>query len=122
MIERYNKGISYTNQILSILKEISFGHYNFNQAMLLRNAILINCKLCSIELVLGLTSSQILKLEQCDHYFLRKLFNAPISTRTESLYIETGAMPIRCVILNKPDSKLAKQVYDIQKHQPVKND
>ena len=40
--DRYNKGIGYANQILCILKEISFGKYHFEQALQLRNAKLMN--------------------------------------------------------------------------------
>ena len=131
--DRYNKGISYVNQILSILKEISFGFYYFEQAMQLRNAKLINGILCSVEALYGLTSAHIEKLERCDSYFFRKIFNAPITTPTESFYLETSALPIRFVIigrrllfywniLNKPESELIKQVYRIQKLRPVRND
>ena len=49
--DRYSKGIGHANQILSILKEISFGQYYFEQALLFRNAKLINGMLCSIESV-----------------------------------------------------------------------
>ena len=101
--------------------------------MQLRNAILINGMLCSVEAVFGLTASHIDKLEQCDRYFMRKLFNSPVSTPIESFYLETGAIPIRFTIiarrllfywtiLNKQDSELVKQVYNIQKIQPVKKD
>ena len=89
--------------------------------------------LCSSEALYGLTSSHINKLERCDLYFFRKIFNAPISTPFESFYLETGALPIRFVIiarrllffwniLNKPDNELIKQVYKAQKLRPVKND
>ena len=131
--DRYNKGISYVNQILSILKEISFGYYYYEQALQFRNAKLINGMLCSVEALYGLTSSHIEKLERCDRYFMRKIFNAPRTTPTESFYLETGALPIRFIImarrllfywsiLNKPESELVKQVFNTQKLKPVKND
>ena len=131
--DRYNKGISYVNQIVSILKEISFGFYYFEQAMQLRNAKLINGILCSVEALYGLTAAHVEKLERCDSYFFRKIFNAPKTTPIESFYLETSALPIRFVIigrrllfywniLNKPETELIKQVYRIQKLRPVRND
>ena len=133
IMERYNKGIGYTNNIISILKEITFGHYFFEQAMLFRNAKFINGTLCSIEALHGLTLSQIEKLEKCDHILMRKIFDSPVSTPTESFYIETNTMPLRFVVIarrllfywnivNKPDSELIKQVYLAQKLMPSTND
>ena len=131
--DRYNKGIGYVNQILGILKEISFGHYYFEQAIQLRNAKLVNGMLCSIEAMYGLTIAQIEKLEKCDRQFFRKIFNAPVSTPTESFYIETNTLPLRFIIigrrllyywtiLNKSDNELVKQVFKTQQLSPVKND
>ena len=131
--DRYNKGIGYVNQILGILKEISFGHYYFEQAIQLRNAKLVNGMLCSIEAMYGLTIAQIEKLEKCDRQFFRKIFNAPVSTPTESFYIETNTLPLHFIIigrrllyywtiLNKSDNELVKQVFKTQQLSPVKND
>ena len=46
--ERYNKGIGIGNQIKSMLKEVSFGTYYFEMAIMFRNSMLINGILCSI--------------------------------------------------------------------------
>ena len=130
---RYNKGIGYVNSIASILKEISFGHYFFEQAMLLRNAKFINGMLCSIEALHGLTLSHIEKLEKCDHMLMRRIFNSPLSTPTESFYIETNSLPLRFIVIarrllfywnivNKSESELIKQVYLAQKLMPSTND
>ena len=64
--DRYNKGIGYINQIVGILKEISFGKHYFEQALLFRTAKFINGILCSIESIHGLTRKHIEKLESCD--------------------------------------------------------
>ena len=131
--DRYNKGIGYCNQILSMLKEISFGQYHFEQALQLRNAKLINGMLCSIETMYGLTNSHIEQLEQCDRFFMRKIFNCVSSTPTEAYYIETHSLPLRFVIiarrlmyywtiLTKPANELVHQVFQTQKLCPVRND
>ena len=131
--DKHKKGIGYVNQIVSILKEISFGPYFFEQALQLRNAKLINGMLCSVEAIHGLTSAQVESLEKCDRMFMRKIFQAPLCTPVEAFYIETNALPIRFIIIarrllffwnivNKPDSELIKQVYNAQKLKPVRND
>ena len=131
--DRYNKGIGYANQICSILKEISFGQYHFEQALQLRNAKLINGMLCSIETVYGLTTSQIEQLEMCDKFFMRKIFNCVSTTPTEAYYLETNSLPLRFVIIarrlmyywtiiTKPAKELVQQVFQTQKLSPVKND
>ena len=61
------------------------------------------------------------------------IFNSPVSTATESFYIETATMPLRFTImgrrllfywsiLNKPEKELAKQLLQAQECAPVKND
>ena len=84
--ERYNKGIGIGNQIISMLKEVSFGVYYFEMAMLFRNSMLINGILCSIESVYGLTNTHIEQLEQCDRILMRKIFNSVCSTATEATW------------------------------------
>ena len=131
--ERFNKGIGYVNQILSILHEITFGQYYFEQALQLRNAKLVNGILCSIEAIHGITNSQIEQLEKCDRYLFRKVFAVPVSTPIEAFYIELNVLPLRFIIigrrllyywniLHKSDSELVKQVCLTQKLKPVKND
>ena len=51
--ERYNKGIGIVNQILSILKEISFGKYYFKMAVLFKQSMLLNSILCNSEVLYG---------------------------------------------------------------------
>ena len=46
--DRYNRGVGLVNQIISMLREIHFGQYYFEMAILLRNAILVNGMLFSI--------------------------------------------------------------------------
>ena len=121
ILERHNKGIGITNQILSILKEVSFGHYYFEMAMLFRSSMLVNGMLCSIEVVYGLKNSHIEQLEQCDRMLMKKIFNSVSTTATESYYLETNTLPLRFIIiahrlvfywniLQKPENELVKQV------------
>ena len=131
--ERYNKGLGQTNQILCMLKELYFGKYYFEMAMLFRRSMLLNGMLFSIESLYGIKNTHIDKLESCDKILFRKLFNAHSKTAIESFYLETGAHPIRFEIvsrrlmfywslLNKDDSELAKKVLQAQKLSPSRND
>ena len=131
--ERYNRGIGLVNHIISMLKEVHFGRYYFEMALLFRNSILINGMLFSIEALYGLKSKHLEMLEGCDKYFFRKIFNAHSKTAIEAFYIETGTLPLRFAIiarrlmffwniLNKSDSELAKQVYEAQRVAPLPND
>ena len=131
--ERHNRGIGVVTQILALLSEVYFGHHYFEMAFLFRNTMLINSILCSIEAVHGIKTHHIEKLEACDKFLLRKLLNARFNTAIEALYLETGLIPIRFIIvarrlvyywniLQKPETELVKQVFNAQKIAPLKND
>ena len=130
---RYQKGIGKTNEIISILREVSLGPHYFQTAVLFRNSILMSSMLCSTEVLLGLTKNHIEKLEQVDRIFFRRLFDVPRCTAIESFYLETAAIPVRFLlvkrrllyywsILTKSDEELVKKVFKAQKSFPVKND
>ena len=131
--DRQNKDLGCCNEILVILKEITFGRHYFEIALTLRNAKLINGMLCSIESLYGLTSSHIEQLEKVDKLSFKKIFNAVSSTPTEAFYLETGALPLRFLviarrlmffwsILNKKEDELVRQVFNAQQIKPVKGD
>ena len=130
---RCQKGIGKTNEIISILREVSLGPHYFQTALLFRNSILMSSMLCSTEVLLGLNKTHIEKLEQVDRAFFRRLFDVPRCTAIESFYLETAAIPVRFLlvkrrllyywsVLAKSDNELVKKVYNAQKAFPVKND
>ena len=130
---RKAKGLAAANQTLSMLQEISFGHSYFEMAMLFRTSIMINSMLCSSEALYGVNKNHMEKLEDPDKYLMKRIFNAGTGSPTISFYFETGAMPIRFVligrrlmflwsILQKSDNELVRRVYNMQKKFPVKDD
>ena len=130
---RQNKGQGYVNQIVSMLKEISFGFYYFEMAMLFRTTILINGMLCSSEALHGITNAHINQLESCDIMLFKTIFSTPGSTPTAAFYLETGAVPMRFLligrrlmflwtILQKDSNELVRKVYEAQKLFPIKDD
>ena len=120
--DRVSKGMGYANEILSILKEVSFGYHFFEMALQFRNAKLVNGMLCSVEALYGLKNSHLEQLEQVDKFLMRKIFSCVITTPVEAFYLETGALPLRFVItarrllffwtiLHKPEHELVKQTF-----------
>ena len=131
--DRFNKGVGKTNEIISILREISFGPHFFQTAKLFRTSILLNSMLCSTEALIGLNNTHVEKLEQVDRIFFRRLFEVPRSTAIEAFYFETSTMPVRFLlvgrrlmfywtILQKGEDELVRKVFNSQKAFPVKND
>ena len=51
--ERHDKGIGIVNTISGMLKEISFGQYYFEMAVLFRQSMLLNGILCNSEVLYG---------------------------------------------------------------------
>ena len=102
-------------------------------AILFRNSILLNSMLCSTEALLGITQSNVEKLEQVDRIFFRRLFEVPRCTTIESFYLETSCIPVRFLlisrrllyywnILQKDEEELVRKVFNAQKSFPVRND
>ena len=131
--ERYNKGIGIANQIIGLLKEISFGKHYFQMAVMFRQSMLINSILCNSEVLYGLNKTHIETLESVDTYFWRNVFGSIVSTPLESYFIETNSIPIRYIImarrlmyywnvLQKDDTELIKKVFMTQRLLPCKND
>ena len=133
ILDRVSKGMGYANEILSVLKEISFGYHYFQMALQFRNAKLVNGMLCSVEALYGLNNKHLEQLEQIDKFLMRKVFSCVSTTPIEAYYLETGALPLRFIItarrlffywtiLHKPEHELVKQAFRAQQISPVKND
>ena len=131
--DRYNKGMGKTNEIMSMLQEVSFGPHYFQMAILFRESILLSSMLGCSEVLYGITKTHIEKLEQADRVFFRRLFEVPNCTTIESFYLETSTIPIRFLlmkkrlfyywdILQKDETELVKKVFSSQKSFSVKND
>ena len=131
--ERQNKGTGYVNQIVSMLREISFGYHFYNMAMLFRTTMLINGMLCSSEALHGITNTHIDQLESCDTMLFKSIFQSPCTTPIVAYFLETGSVPIKFLlkgrrlmflwnILQKNDDELVRKVFNAQKMFPVKDD
>ena len=80
------------------MQKVNFGFHYFSIALSLRQAMLINGILTNCEIWYGVTEKEILKLEEIDNIFFRKLFRVPASCPKEALYLETGSIPIGIIV------------------------
>ena len=130
---RHNKGIGICNQILSVLKEVSFGVFHFEMGLLFRTTQLLNGILFNTEALFSITEKHVLLLEDCDKYLMRSLFNAEMGNPIESFNIETSTVPLRFVLrgrrimyywtlLQKGQEELAKRVFLAMREFHVKGD
>ena len=126
---RHDKGLGIVNQIISILKEVSFGKFYFEIGLLLRITILVNGILFNTEAMFNIQQRHIDQLEDCDKIFMRKLFNSGHGTPIESFYIESSVWPLRFIImgrrfmfywalLRKSENELVKAVFNAQREYP----
>ena len=131
--KRLKRGEGIISEILSILSEIPLGKYKIEAALKLREAMLLNGVLFNSEAWHGVTSAQVVKLEQLDESLLRGILNAHSRTAKEFLYLETGTIPIRYIlaqrrinylkhILSRDENELIRKIYTAQKNQPTRGD
>ena len=87
----------------------------------------------SSEVWYDVTKTEYQKLESIDEKWLRRLVNVQISVPKESLYIETGKLPVKYIIkmrrvmywwhlVNLSKDELLNKVYKAQKMSPNKGD
>ena len=77
IMARKAKGHGIVKQILNMLADICFGHYEIEVAFFLRNSLLINGVLTNCEVWYGLTIEDIKHLEQIDEILIRKILETP---------------------------------------------
>ena len=95
---RTSKGTGMTHTIESIMKNVPRGRFNFEIAVILRNAYLISSMLSCSEVWYNVNEHQLRKLEQVDEKLLRIILNCSSQVTHETLYLELGRMPIRFII------------------------
>ena len=99
----------------------------------MRNGMFINGILTNSEVWIGLKEQHYRELEMADEHLLRGILKAHSKGPKESLYLETGTMPIRFIIKNRrigylhqlltrDEKELISKVYFAQTRKPGKND
>ena len=96
-------------------------------------SLLLSTLLSNSEAWYNLTQSDISVLEKVDEELLRKIFHAHSKTPLELLYLESGSIPIRFIlmsrrlnflwyILNENEETLISKFFMAQVNKPVKGD
>ena len=96
--KKVNQGVGAVSQIFSSLSQISLGHYYYETALAMRDAILVSKMVSSSEIWYSVTKQQYQKLENIDEMFFRSLLNVPVSVPKEALYFDLGKMSIKYII------------------------
>ena len=118
---------------MNILEKVTLGSHFFKTAILLRESIFLSALLTNCESWHGLKATHINQLESIDKLLLRKILKTPISTPSESMYLELGIVRIGTIIkakriiflhylLNRNETEMISQIFSVQWNQPVKND
>ena len=69
-------------------------------AQLFWQSMLLNSILCNSEVLYGLNQSHIETLESIDKMFWTKVFNCPVTSLTEVLFLETNSISIQHIMKN----------------------
>ena len=133
VVSRQNKSYGINKQIGSMLREVCYGPYFFEVAMIYRESLLLSSILTNSEAWYKVTKQDIDTLEKCDESLLRMVFETPCTTTKCMLYLESGVRPIRFhimarrlmflwYILNEDDSSLILRFFKAQMTNPGKGD
>ena len=128
-----NQGVGAISQMFSMLNQISLGHYHFDIALIMRDAMLVSKLVSRSEVWYNVLKKKYESLEKVPEMFLRRLLDVPTSTPLESLYIEGGGIPIRFIIKTRRmmywwhlvhigPSEVLKKFYIVQKLNRSKDD
>ena len=109
------------------------GKHKLAASLRLREAMFINGILTNSEVWYAIKNEEIQRLQEADEYLLRKLLKAHSKTAKECLYLETGTIPIKYVVMSRrlnyfhhiitrDTNELISRVYVAQKRRPVKDD
>ena len=133
VISRQKKSFGINKQISSMLREVCYGPYHFEVAMVFRETLLLSSILTNCEAWYKVKDQEIDILEKCDESLIRLVFETPSTTTKCMLYLEAGIKPIRFYImasrlmflwyiLNEDDSSLIKRFFKAQENDPCKSD
>ena len=99
--KRVSRGISAGNAIIEILNETVFGNYDFEVFVVLRNSLLLSTLISNGESWNNIMTKHIQDLEQTDERIMCKKFELHPKTSRTFLYLETGTMPVRYLLMRR---------------------
>ena len=130
---RRDKSLGVEIQIMNILEDVSFGTFTIEVALILRQSLFLSSLLNNSESWYNVRKTEIDIMESADEKLLRKILEAPIKTPKCMLYLETGTLPIRFIlisrrmmflhyILNEGEKSILRRFFFAQLKQPSKGD
>ena len=132
--ERVQRGLGAVTNICQTLSDLCLGPYYYEAAIIMRSSLLLSTILSNSEAWVNLTKVNVEELEAIDEKFLRDIFGGAHSkTPIETLYLETGCVPIRFIlksrrlnflhyILSDKEDSLLSKVFRAQCEKPVRGD
>ena len=131
--QRRQKGWGKIAEIESIIDECKFGTDRIHAGILLGNSCLLSSLIFCAEAWAPLSIKEISRLEDIDIALKRCLFNAQAKTPKISLYLETGTLMIRHIILirrimyhkeiiTRDSNELTRKIYEKQKSNKTRGD
>ena len=83
---------------MTSLESVTLGNHYFSSAILLRESKFLNGILTNCDIWYGLTKEEIKEFEILYRTLIRKIMKTPVSTPSESLYLELGIVDIETTI------------------------
>ena len=125
--DRINKGNGALSQMSAILSDIPL------RKRRLRHAWFLNACLFNSEVWIGFNQQDLHPLEIIDKHILRLITGAQQKVPSEMLFLETGELPLKYVIIvrrlmyyqeiiKRHENELIKRVYTAMKKDPIKGD
>ena len=87
---RVSQGIGAITTIMSILDELSLGHFCFEMGIMLQNSLLLNKSLVNSEIWYGLFEKQSGELETVDKFFYEELLGHTVKPQLNSFIWRWG--------------------------------
>ena len=133
MQDRKQKGHGILSNTTALLEDIPLGSKRFEIGLTLRESWFMNGTLYNSEVWYAYNECDLKVLAVLDRKILRLILNSHSKSPSEILYLETGCLPLKDVIvvrrlsylhtiLNRPDNEIIKKVYMAQKKNPCKGD
>ena len=99
--ERVKRGIGAAGQVTQMLSDLCLGKFYFQSAIILRTSLFLSSLISNSESWVNLSPKNVSDLEKIDEQLLRDLLSAQRNTPKEILYLETGSIPVRFVIISR---------------------
>ena len=112
--ERYDAGFGTINEIEYILDELPLGQFRIVTGLKLRESLFISRLLFNSESWYNMKESEIERLNPIDEILMRKILKTPANTCKEALFLETGCLPVKYIIMKRRLMYLQQIVKRIQ--------